>query len=345
MATRLIPDPPPQHPAANGPVKKNTHKMIWAVYVAVLAVCASALAYMFVPGVGQAFRSKPAAPPAAAATENADAGEEVEESAPPEEVADPQATTPPESARVAAPPPQYACVPPDSSAPAPVAAAPANAAPPPKHGKFPPGVVVCVDPGHPSEVNAARTVQNGVTELDMNWAVSQQLIPMLKDAGITVVTTKDEKDQMVTNRRRSEICNQAGAVIFLRLHCDTGGASQSGYTVYYPDGKGTKQGRTGPTDSVLAKSKSVAQTIHDGMAELLTGKIKDNGIKGESKTAIGAKQGALTGSIFAEMPGITVEMVFLSNPGDAKFISSPAGQKTLAAALAQGVFRYLETLQ
>jgi N-acetylmuramoyl-L-alanine amidase len=319
---------------------KITDKKNRILYALILAVCVAALGYAFLPGAVNAFRGKPAAPPAAPP----DAAE-TDAGAPAGDVAESQSIAPPEAARIAQPPPQYACVPPDSSAA--MAAAPADAAaaaPETKPGKYPPNIIVCVDPGHPSEVHAGRVVQNGVTELDMNWAVAQQLIPMLRDAGISVVSTKEEKDEMVTNRRRSEICNKAGAVIFLRLHCDTGAESRSGFTVYYPDGKGKKEGRTGPTDIVLSSSKSVAQTVHDGMAELLTGKLKDNGIKGESKTAVGAKQGALTGSIFAEMPGITVEMVFLSNPGDAKFISSPAGQKTLAAALAQGVFRYLELL-
>ncbi|HEX2950650.1 MAG TPA: hypothetical protein VHV83_13970, partial [Armatimonadota bacterium] len=38
-----------------------------------------------------------------------------------------------------------------------------------------PHVVVCLDPGHPSEVNTGRTVQHGVMEIAINWQVSQRL--------------------------------------------------------------------------------------------------------------------------------------------------------------------------
>jgi len=35
--------------------------------------------------------------------------------------------------------------------------------------------VVCIDPGHPSEVNSGMTVQNGTTETHIDWVVAQQL--------------------------------------------------------------------------------------------------------------------------------------------------------------------------
>jgi len=204
-------------------------------------------------------------------------------------------------------------------------------------------VVICLDPGHPSEVNSGRTVVHGVTELDMNWQVSEKLAALLAQTpGVKVVKTRQVKDQLSTNRERAEVANRAGAALLLRLHCDYG--KGSGFTLYYPDQQGKKQGFVGPSPQVIAASRRAAQALHPGMAQSLAGLLKDNGIRGDSSTAIGRKQGALTGSIFSQAPVVTVEMVFLSHKADADFIKSPQGQDRMARALAQGVMLYLKGL-
>ena len=61
----------------------------------------------------------------------------------------------------------------------------------------------------------------------------------------------------------------------------------------------------------------------------------------DSKTAIGERQGALTGSIFSDVPVVLIEMVTLSNPHDAGFIKEPRGQSLMAQAIANGIGRYV----
>jgi N-acetylmuramoyl-L-alanine amidase len=63
------------------------------------------------------------------------------------------------------------------------------------------------------------------------------------------------------------------------------------------------------------------------------------GVLGDSRTAIGARQGALTGSIFSRVPVVTVEMAVLTDAGDARFIASPSGQRRMAHAIAAGIAR------
>ena len=77
------------------------------------------------------------------------------------------------------------------------------------------------------------------------------------------------------------------------------------------------------------------------MARILGTRLKDGGVRGDSKTAVGEKQGALTGSIFSEIPVVLVEMVTLSNPRDARFIKDVAGRRLMAQAIADGVARYV----
>src|SRR4051812_11921154 len=83
----------------------------------------------------------------------------------------------------------------------------------------PPGQqVVCIDPGHPSEVNPGYTVQNGTTETHVDWVVAKKLARALEDKGFRVVMTKSREKQVVRNKDRALIANRAGAAVMVRLH-------------------------------------------------------------------------------------------------------------------------------
>ncbi|HEX8274138.1 MAG TPA: N-acetylmuramoyl-L-alanine amidase [Longimicrobiaceae bacterium] len=196
--------------------------------------------------------------------------------------------------------------------------------------------VVAIDPGHPSETSAG-TVQNGVAEVRVAWQVAQKLRDSLTASGYRVVLTKAREDERVTNRERARIANEAGAAVLVRLHCDA--SAGSGFALYHPDRQGTVQGVTGPSAGVIARSREAAEALHAGMAGVLTGRLRDGGIHGDSRTYVGSRQGALTGSIFSRVPVVTVEMAVLTSPPDARFIASAQGQETMARAIAAGIRR------
>jgi len=201
------------------------------------------------------------------------------------------------------------------------------------------GFVVCVDPGHASETSRGTESRDGkLTELHVNWVVSQTLQRLLEGAGATVVLTKQREMQVVTNRRRAEIANAAHAKLFLRLHCDAG--EQSGLATYYPNRQGTRFGVTGPSRAVMISSRIAAEIFQPAVIAALHGSLRDAGIKGDSKTGVGGKQGALTGSIFSQVPALTVEMCVLTNAHDYKFIRTEVGQREMAEALLNGVEAY-----
>ncbi len=203
--------------------------------------------------------------------------------------------------------------------------------------------VVCIDPGHPSETSAGNTKLFGITENEINWRVALQLKKQLTKNGICVIMTKARLNQKVTNKKRAEICNNGNAALMLRLHADYGNGT--GYTVYYPDRKGEKYGVTGPSQTIIAQSKMAAKRIYYGMRAALHSYLKGNSVKGDSRTKIGSSQGALTGSIFARVPVVLVEMAYLNNRHDAKFIKSFRGQTLLAHALSDGILKYLNNMK
>jgi N-acetylmuramoyl-L-alanine amidase len=200
------------------------------------------------------------------------------------------------------------------------------------------GPVVCIDPGHPSEVGPG-TKGRTITEMRAAWLVALRMKELLEREGVRVVLTKSREDEMVRNRQRAEIANRAKADLMVRLHADA--ATGSGFAVYYPARTGTAQGRTGPSRSVLDRTAPMARRFHATLGQELKGHLRDNGLKTDRQTLIGGRQGALTGSIFSEVPVLLVEMCVLTNPKDDAFMASQAGQEVMARALTRATLQAL----
>lgn len=220
-------------------------------------------------------------------------------------------------------------------------AAPSKVAAPSKAEPASARTIVCIDPGHPSEVASGKNVQNGTSETRTNWAVATKLRDELEARGYEVVMTKASEDELVKNRDRAMVANRAQASLMIRLHCDA--SAERGFAVYYPDRAGrAKDGTKGPGPSVIGESRRAAEAVHAGLAEGLNGALEDNGVRTDFQTKVGRDQGgALTGSIFSEVPVVTIEMVVLSDDADASFIKTDEGQRRMAEAIAKGVGLYV----
>jgi N-acetylmuramoyl-L-alanine amidase len=193
---------------------------------------------------------------------------------------------------------------------------------------------ICIDPGHPSEVGRGATGKK-ISEMAVAWKTAVALKPMLEKAGYRVVLTKTSEKQYVSNRDRARIANQSGANLLLRLHGDAG--PKSGFSSYYPDRTITLTDRTGPSAKILAASKQSAQFFHPAVIKSLKGELRDAGLKTDRDTAVGKKQGALTGSIYSDVPVILVEMLVITNPRDEAWITRPGNIDRLAKALLAGI--------
>ncbi len=200
---------------------------------------------------------------------------------------------------------------------------------------FPPTEkTICIDPGHPSEVGMG-TRGRKLTEVHINWIVAEALKEKLKADGYRVVLTKSTEVEKVLNKNRAKIANESSSSLLIRLHCDA--ASGSGFAVYYPSQEGKSGTMRGPSAEVVAQSARAAKLFHASLAVSLKGKHFDNGLKTDLATAVGAKQGALTGSIYSKVPTVLVEMVVLTNPKDEAFVASRSGFEALVEGLRQGV--------
>lgn len=209
-----------------------------------------------------------------------------------------------------------------------------------------PPKVVCLDPGHPSEVGRG-TQGKRISEMALAWVIAGKVRRKLEVEGIRVVMTKQSETEYVTNIRRAEIANRANANLMLRLHCDA--SSETGFTVYSPWQAGTYQGKAGPSREIIESSRLAGKQIHRALQTCLKGKLTDNGFQPDSKTAVGARYGALIGSIYSEVPVVLVEMFTLNNPTsgptDEDYAISEAGQSAMVSALVDGVKNSLGILR
>ena len=195
--------------------------------------------------------------------------------------------------------------------------------------------LVCIDPGHPSEISAGARA-NGLSENKLNWQVYARLTHRLNRRGIAWVSTKQRENQRVTNRQRAERANAFGADLMIRLHCDVGGGR--GFAWYYPDRSGRHGGVSGPSRAVQRASREAALTLNSAMIPVLRGHLQANKIKTDAATFVGSKNGGvLIGSIHSRVPTALIEMCFINNRRDARFIASARGQEKMAQALEAGI--------
>ncbi len=196
------------------------------------------------------------------------------------------------------------------------------------------GKVITIDPGHPSE-NGVGTRGKTQTEVEVCWDMAKRVAAVLSRKGARVTITRRSMNEVVTNRRRAEIASEAGSDLSIRLHCDA--ASGSGFSVYYPNRVGTVHGKSGPSERVLGQSKSFATRFHENLVGELRGSLNNRGLMTERSTAIGAKQGALTGSIYSEVPVFLIEMVVLTNRKDEEWIGKSVNREFYATAIASAL--------
>lgn len=202
--------------------------------------------------------------------------------------------------------------------------------------------IVCIDPGHPSEVGIGASGKN-VSEVRANWLIAKKLESELTARGIAVVLTKHSERERVTNQARAETANSYGADLMIRLHCDAAGGS--GFMTVFPDRQGRVRKVTGPSRDVIRASGEAARAFHPAAMAVLKRSLEDRRVTTDIRTAIGSKQGALTGSIFSRVPVILIEMGVLTNAHDEAFIASGRGQDLMAKALADGVEAALAALR
>ncbi|KMQ07170.1 N-acetylmuramoyl-L-alanine amidase [Bacillus cereus] len=208
-----------------------------------------------------------------------------------------------------------------------------------KQGKF----LVVIDPGHQQKANlnlepigpGATTQKYKVTDgttgvvtkkreavlvLEMAFVLKEKL----EAKGIQVLMTRTSQDVDISNKERATLANDHKANLFLRLHADgSENPNQSGFAVLTP-AEGSPY-----TKEIYTESLQISQTIVKKMRE--NQQVKVNGIKFRDD---------LSGFNWSKVPGVLLEIGFMSNHEEDKKLSDPQYVNSLLQSVTDSVDEY-----
>ena len=224
------------------------------------------------------------------------------------------------------------------------------------------GVVIAIDAGHGGEDPGAIGAR-GVREKNIVLAIARELNALFaKERGFKPVMIRGS-DYYIGLRTRIKKARDSHADMMVSIHADAfRSPNASGASVYAL----SKRGATSEAARWLAESENKADLI--GGVGGVSLNDKDDVLKGVlldlSMTASMRASVATGGQVLRELnrvtklhkkqveqagfvvlkspdvPSILVETGFVSNPGEAKRLSTPSHQRTVAKAIFNGVKRY-----
>ncbi len=214
--------------------------------------------------------------------------------------------------------------------------------------------VVVIDAGHGGHDPGASGAN--VHEKDLTLAAAKALKTRLEATGhYRVVMTRDE-DVFVPLENRVQIARKANADLFISLHADAGGnTSTRGASVYTLSDQGSQRvvrGVTGDSDwfkevSSPNATQAVREILHDltqratrnrsaQFADLLVGRL--NG-KAELLTRAHRDAGYMV-LLAPDVPAVLLEMGFVTNLDDEKFLSDADKRARFTGAIADAIDDY-----
>ena len=217
---------------------------------------------------------------------------------------------------------------------------------------------IVIDPGHGGKDPGAMA--GGLKEKDVVLAVAKRLKQTFeKELGCQVELTRDD-DRFLGLEERTAFANTQGADLFLSLHLNAHSSAKAhGFETYSLNLTTNQEAMRVAAlenatsthqlsdlqdilssimkNSKIAESSRLARLVNDAVIRGISagegGKIKNTGVK----------QAPFYVLIGAQMPAILLEMAFISNPDDAKHITTDAYVDNMTKHIAQGIRSYINS--
>jgi N-acetylmuramoyl-L-alanine amidase len=221
---------------------------------------------------------------------------------------------------------------------------------------------VVIDAGHGGKDPGA--VANGVREKDVNLAVAKKLGFYIEDRlGLRVVYTRDD-DRFISLKERGRIANDDCGKLFISLHVNAARRKSANGTEIYFLGLHKSDaahdvmerensvirleedpGQYVDLSSEQAILTTMAQSVYlnesENLAELLQFQFSNKAMR----PTRGVKQAGFLVLWKASMPAILVELGFITNKDEAKYLKSSRGHDLLASAIFRAVRSYRDYYQ
>lgn len=196
--------------------------------------------------------------------------------------------------------------------------------------------VVVLDPGHGGKDKGAVSPRK-IYEKLLTKNIAGRVRNLLQARGITVYLTR-ETDTFPSLSERCKIAAKHHADVFVSLHADSATSSAEGagtFVLSLPGEYSTHSYGQG----------SASTTRHPGnkydLANMALGtRIQQYLIKSTGQVDRGVKRARFQVLREAPCPAALVEMAFITNPKEERFVLSKSGQEKLARGIADGIAAY-----
>lgn len=203
--------------------------------------------------------------------------------------------------------------------------------------------IVGIDPGHQSHGDSStepngpgsttykakvaggtRGTSTGKPEYQLTLEVAKKLKKELWNRGYQVVMTRTKNDVNISNKQRALLLNESGADIGIRIHADgISNASVRGASVLCPSASNRY------ISKLHTKSKKLSECVL-ALYCSATG-LRSRGI---------SYRDDLTGTNWSTIPVTLIELGFMTNSTEDRYMASAAGQKKMVQGMADGIDAY-----
>lgn len=202
--------------------------------------------------------------------------------------------------------------------------------------------IVGIDPGHQSHGDSSTEpngpgsttykakvaggtsgTSTGKPEYQLTLEVAKKLKKELWNRGYQVVMTRTKNDVNISNKQRALVLNESGADIGIRIHADGGVSSARGATVLCPSANNRY------ISKLYSRSKKLSECMITSYCSA-TG-LRNRGI---------SYRDDLTGTNWSTIPVTLIELGFMTNSTEDRYMASAAGQKKMVQGMADGIDSY-----
>jgi N-acetylmuramoyl-L-alanine amidase len=201
--------------------------------------------------------------------------------------------------------------------------------------------VVVLDPGHGGADKGAVSPRK-IYEKLLTKNIAGRVRNLLEARGLTVYLTR-ESDQSLSLSERCRIAARRGADVFVSLHADSAGSSAEGagtFVLALPGEYSTHSYGQGTASATRHPGNK-----YDPANQALGTRIQQYLIKSTGQTDRGVKRARFQVLREAPCPAALVEMAFITNPKEERFVLSESGQDKLARGIADGIAAYINDVK
>ena len=156
--------------------------------------------------------------------------------------------------------------------------------------------------------------------------------------GLTVYLTRED-DRFLTLSERTEIAARRKADVFVSLHADSAGKTAQGagtFVLSLPEEYSTHGYGHGS-----ASTSSYPGNRFDMANQALGTRIQQKLVRSTGQKDRGVKRARFKVLRDAPCPAALVEMAFITNPKEERFVLTQSGQDKIARGIADGIAAYL----